>query len=182
MGVKQRAFFVVPLVIVTLAVVFSLLGYFLGYAFGIPDRLGMPPAVRGFGVAVLGLGFALMGWILRYRTPNDILVSTYVTMVKSIRRTPPEEKSSRTEPLILQGPQRHVRHPMYLADVVLFLGWWLTLDYTFLLFLALFFFLWFNLVVIRFEERELKAIYGKKYRAYTRAVPRFFPSLKSRWP
>ena len=70
---------------------------------------------------------------------------------------------------------------MYFAVVVLLLGWWLTLDFTFLLFMAFFFFLWFNLVVIRFEEKELRSLYGDEYEAYAQAVPRFFPSWKRRW-
>ena len=182
MRVRQQALFVVPSVIIALGSAFGLLGYLLGNALGLPDRFQMPLALRAVGVAVLGVGLAIMAWILRYRRPVEIIASTYVTMCKNIRRTPPAEKSSRTEPLILQGPQRHVRHPMYFAVVVLVLGWWLVLDYTFILFMAFFFFLWFNLVVIRFEEEELKALYAEEYEAYAKAVPRFFPSLKSRWP
>jgi hypothetical protein len=180
MGVKRQAIFVVPLVIGSLAAAFALLGYLLGLALGIPARLGLPPAVRVVGIAVLGLGFTFLVWVFRYRRPGEVLVSTYVSMRKAVRGTSPAEQSSRTEPLIIEGPQRCVRNPMYLADVVMFLGWWLALDYTFLLFLTLFFFLWFNLVVIPFEERELKALYGNDYDRYARAVPRFFPSLKRR--
>jgi protein-S-isoprenylcysteine O-methyltransferase Ste14 len=43
------------------------------------------------------------------------------------------------------------------------------------------FFLWFNLVVIRFEEKELKALYREEYETYAKSVPRFFPSLKCNW-
>ena len=71
---------------------------------------------------------------------------------------------------------------MYFAVVVLLLGWWLLVDYTFLLFMTFFFFLWFNLVVIRFEEQELKVLYPEEYAAYAKAVPRFFPCLRRRWP
>jgi len=182
MRVIHQALIVVPLIIGTLAGAFGVLGYFIGIAVGMPSRLYMPPAVRGFGIVVLALGFLFMGWLFRYRKPADILVSTYVTMRKTMRRTRPDDASARTEPLILEGPQRHVRHPMYFAVVALFLGWWLVLDYTFLLFTAVFFFLWFNLVVIRFEEKELKGLYKDEYEAYAKSVPRFFPSLKSRWP
>ena len=52
---------------------------------------------------------------------------------------------------------------------------------TFLLFMAIFFFLWFNLVVIRFEEQELRALFGEEYEAYASAVPRIVPSWKARW-
>jgi protein-S-isoprenylcysteine O-methyltransferase Ste14 len=89
---------------------------------------------------------------------------------------------ARTEPLILSGPQRYVRHPLYLAVLVVILGWWLFLDYTLLLLLILFFFLWFRLVVIRFEERELRALFPEEYEAYARAVPMIFPALRPKWP
>jgi len=182
MGVRRQALFAVPSIIVVLGSAFGLLGYFLGSALGIPNHLHMPFALRAAGAAVLGFGFAMMVWISRYRKPMEIITSTYVTIRKNIQRMPPEEKTSRTEPLVLRGPQRHVRHPMYFAVVAIFLGWWLALDYTFILFMTVFFFLWFNLVVIRFEERELKALYPEEYEAYAKAVPRFFPSLRSRWP
>lgn len=178
MGLRQQALIVVPVIISALAGAFGVLGYFMEIAFGMPSRLGMPPALRGVGVVMLTLGFLFMGWLFRYRKPAEIIASTYVTMRKAIRRTRPDNASTRTEPLILQGLQRHVRHPLYFAVVVLLLGWWLVLDYTFLLFMAFLFFLWFNLVVIRFEEKELKALYRQEYETYATSVPRFFPSLK----
>jgi protein-S-isoprenylcysteine O-methyltransferase Ste14 len=181
MRLKQQALIVVPLIISILATIFGVFGYFTGIAFGIPSRFCMPPALRGVGVVVLALGFLFMGWLFRYRKPSEILVSTYVTMRKAIRRTRPDDASARIEPLVLQGPQRHVRHPLYFAVIVLFLGWWLVLDYTFLLFMAFLFFLWFNVVVIRFEEKELRALYGEEYETYAKSVPRFIPSLKGRW-
>jgi protein-S-isoprenylcysteine O-methyltransferase Ste14 len=36
-------------------------------------------------------------------------------------------------------------------------------------------------VVVPFEEKELKALYGQEYEAYVKSVPRFIPSLKSKW-
>jgi protein-S-isoprenylcysteine O-methyltransferase Ste14 len=178
MRIRQQAIIVVPLVISILAGAFGILGYFIVIAFGIPNSLCMPPALRGVGVVVLAFGFFIMGWLFRYRKPADILISTYVTMRKAVKLTPLNNSSSRTEPLILQGPQRYVRHPLYFAVVVILLGWWLVLDRTFLIFTAFLFFLWFNLVVIRIEENELRALYGEEYEAYARIVPRFFPSLK----
>jgi protein-S-isoprenylcysteine O-methyltransferase Ste14 len=182
MGLKLRALFVVPCLILTLCSLFGLAGYFLGRICGIPDSFHFPWIVHVLGAIVLAAGFAMIAWIWRYRKPVDILVSTYVTIYKNVRRTPPENPSARTEPLVLEGPQRYVRNPMYFAVVLLWLGWWLVADCTFLLLMAFFFFLWFNLVVIRVEERELRALYGEEYEKYARAVPRFFPSWKSRWP
>ena len=65
--------------------------------------------------------------------------------------------------------------------MVIVVGWWLLLDRTLVLFMAFLFFLWFNFVVIRFEERELRALFGEQYEAYAKAVPRFIPSLRRKW-
>ena len=165
MSVKQQAFIVVPTIIGVIAGVFGVVGYFVGVVIGMPSRLHMPLILHCGGIAVLAFGFFLMGWIFRYRKPSEILVSTYATIIKTIKRIPPENSFLRQEPLILQGLQRYVRHPMYFSVVVLFFGWWLVLGYTFLLFMTFFFFLWFNAVVIPFEEKELKALYGEKYEA-----------------
>jgi protein-S-isoprenylcysteine O-methyltransferase Ste14 len=181
MSTKRPAIIIVPLIIGLLASVFCILGYYTGEALGLPSRLHLPTFIRVSGGIAVAFGLIFLGWLLRYRKPREILVSTYATMREVVRRRPLRD-ALRAEPLILQGPQRHVRHPLYFAVVVLLVGWWLVLDYTFLLFMALFFFLWFNLVVIRFEEHELRALFGEQYEAYAKSVPRFFPSLKSRWP
>ncbi len=180
MDTKGQAVIVVPLVVGVLSGVFAVVGHFMGSALGIPNHLHLPATVRATGVGVLAFGFIFMGWVFKCRKPVAVLTSTYVTMRKAIQGTPAREASSRTEPLIVRGPQRHVRHPLYFAVVVLLLGWWLVLDYTLLLFMALLFFLWFNAVVIRFEEQELRALFGERYEAYARAVPRMLPSLKPR--
>lgn len=169
---------VVPLIVGVLTGAFAILGHFLLRGFGIPVRLHVPLAVRAIGLGMLAFGFAFLGWLLRYWSPTEILKSTHETMQRAKGRDQPRE----TGRLIIQGPQRHVRHPIYLAVVVLFLGWWLLLDYTILLLMALMFFLWFTLVVIRFEEKELRARFGEEYEVYARSVPMFFPSLRSRWP
>jgi protein-S-isoprenylcysteine O-methyltransferase Ste14 len=181
MNTRQQALIVVPLIIAILASTFGVLGYLMVMAVGLPSRFGMPPQLRGVGVIVLTLGFLLLGWLFRYRKPIEIIASTYVSMRTAIKGARPDNTCPRTEPLILEGPHLHVRHPMYFAVVVLLLGWWLTLDYTLLLLMAFFFFLWFNLVVVRFEERELRSLYGDEYEVYAKTVPRFFPSWKRRW-
>jgi len=125
--------FVVPLIVAALCAAFGAIGFLLENALRIPHRLQMPWAVRSGGVALFGLGLGLMGWLSKYRKPGDVLVSTYVTIRKSVCKKSTEDRSARAEPLVLQGPQRHVRHPMYFAVVVLLIGWWLVLDYTFIL-------------------------------------------------
>lgn len=89
-----------------------------------------------------------------------------------------EERADRTEPLVIEGPSKYVRHPLYFAVVILVLGWWLLLDVTFLLLSTVPLLLWFNFVVAPFEEEELRAIFGEQYERYTEEVPRMIPFTK----
>lgn len=179
---KGLALIVVPLIIVGLSGIFAIIGYFMVRVLGLPDRLHLPWQLRALGVGGLALGCLFMGWVFRFRSPIDLITSTFVTVLKALKGAPPDEVSGRTEPLILLGPYRHVRHPQYFAVVMLWLGWWLLFDYTILLFMGFLFNLWFICVVTRFEERELRALFGKQYEAYARVVPRMLPSLKPTWP
>jgi len=147
---------------------------------GIPFSLGFALPIRLVGVLVLASGFLFFGWLFRYRKPVDILVSTYVTFSKVKGEVPLEELSGRIEPLVVQGPYRYLRHPLYFGVVLLVLGWWLLLDYSFLLFSAILLLLWFNFVVAYFEEKELRAIFGEQYEQYSKEVPRMIPFTKRR--
>jgi len=182
MGKRGQALIVVPLIIGAVNVLFAVLGYFAVWALGLPVRLCMPTVTRSIGLAVLAFGFVFMGWIFKYRRPVDILTSTYLTMRNACRGSTGHELSIRTEHLVVYGPHRHVRHPLYFAVVLIFFGWWLLLGYTFLLFMAFLFFLWFAVVVIRFEEQELRLLFGKEYEAYARKAPMILPSLRPSWP
>lgn len=181
MHIKPKAFLVVPSVIGMLCVLFGVLGYLICWAVGIPDCLGLPLWARVVGGVLLLVGGGFLGWVFKYRSPVDIVVSTYFTMRALVRWKPAATGAARAEPLVALGPQRFVRNPMYFAVVVMVFGWWLLLDRTLVLFMAFFFLLWFNLVVIRFEERELRALFGDQYDAYVKAVPRLLPSLRRRW-
>jgi len=176
-GVKTKVL-LVPLVVCVLMAVFFELGYLVTIILGIPLSFGFGLPIRLLGVLVLVSGFLLFGWLFKYRKPVDVLVSTYVTFSKMMRRVPLEKPSGRTEPLVIQGPYRYVRHPLYLGVVVLWLGWWLLLDYSFLLISTILMLLWVNFVVASFEEKELKAIFREQYEQYSKEVPRIIPFTK----
>lgn len=182
METRKAALLLVPVVIGTLTGVFALCGLLAETILDIPRRLQLPPPVRVAGLVVLALGFAVMGWLVRYRSPVQILTSTFETMRNAGRKSPAQRTLPRTEPLVVEGPHRHSRHPRYFAVVVLFIGWWLLLDYTVLLIMSILFLLWFRAVVIPFEEQELRAVFGDQYQSYAKAVPMLIPSLRARWP
>ena len=145
----------VPFAVFTVLAIFFTLAHLMTIWFRIRQELGFSLPVRFIGLLLLLSGLFFLGWLLRYRKPVDILISTYVTFSKlGSGRVRLEERSSRTEPLIVKGPYRYVRHPLYSDVVLLLLGWWLLLDYSFLLISALLLLLWFHFVVTRFEERN----------------------------
>jgi protein-S-isoprenylcysteine O-methyltransferase Ste14 len=175
---KVRAVILVPLIVVANVSFYFALGYLVTVIFGIPFTLTLPLPARLFSLLLLALGVASLGWLFRYRKPIDAVVSTYVTFVKAVRRIPSGKQSGRTEPLIIMGPYRYIRHPIYSSVFLLLLGWWLLLDYTFLLLAATLLLLWFKFVVVPFEERELVAIFGDQYENYAKEVPSLIPFTK----
>lgn len=157
---------------------FFALGYLLTVITGIPFSLGFALPIRLVGGLIIAVSLLFYGWLFKYRSPADILFSTYVTISKAIGGEPLEKPSGRNEPLVVQGPYRYVRHPLYFGNVLMLIGWWLLLDYTFLLFSAVLLLLWFSFVVANFEEKELRAIFGEQYEQYSREVPKIIPFTK----
>jgi protein-S-isoprenylcysteine O-methyltransferase Ste14 len=77
--------------------------------------------------------------------------------------------------LIVRGPHRYVRNPMYLGVLIVILGW--TIAYRALPLLAYMaaVALAFHLVVLIVEEPALRRKFGDEYAAYCRAVRRWLP-------
>ena len=178
--IKVRAIIFVPLIVFAVVSFFFTVGYVVTLILGIPFSFSFPQWIRILGFLPVASGLVLLGWLFKYRKPIDIVVSTYVTFLKSVTGVPLANQSGRTERLIIMGPYQHVRHPLYLSVFLLLLGWWMLLDYSFLLFAAVFLLLWFKFVVIPFEEKELIAIFGIQYERYAKEVPSLIPLPKRR--
>jgi len=155
-----------------------IIGYLVALLLDVPIRLGMPLPVTIVGVAVLVAAALLLAWFFKFRKIGDVLVSTYVTVRKMVRRIPLEKPAGRVESLVVAGPYRYVRHPLYLNVMLLVIGWWLVLGYTFILLGGAFLFIWFYFFLEEFEERELKMLYGEEYERYADEVPKMVPFTK----
>jgi protein-S-isoprenylcysteine O-methyltransferase Ste14 len=88
-------------------------------------------------------------------------------------------RADRLGPLIATGPFRHVRNPLYLGNIGLWLGFalcartlWLAPVIGALLALEYH-------AIVSWEEQLLESRLGERYRDYTRRVPRWLPSLTS---
>jgi len=88
--------------------------------------------------------------------------------------------AGRVEPLVVAGPYKYVRHPLYLNVMLLIIGWWLVLDYTFIALGGVFLFIWFYFFLEELEERELRQRFGTAHEEYCRRVPRFVPRPRPR--
>ena len=141
----------------------------------LPGDLSLPWPVRAGGAALIAGGFAMLAWLFRHRHPVEVVTSSHATLRKLFLGGDVAAPRGRTEPLVVVGPYRVVRHPMYSGLTLIVLGIGLATDRTWALLGALFLFLWFALVIAPFEERELRALFGSAYEAYARRTPRFLP-------
>jgi protein-S-isoprenylcysteine O-methyltransferase Ste14 len=86
-----------------------------------------------------------------------------------------------TSPLVMDGPFRYVRNPIYLAGITMLLGVGLlypTWDAKHLI-LPLLLLVYFHVAVVRVEEPALRQQFGPTYEDYCRRVPRWFPAPTS---
>lgn len=123
----------------------------------------------------MAFGLAMMAWVIRFRGFRAVLDSTYATILKLLRRVPLEVQRTRTEPLVVAGPYRLVRHPLYSGVIGLALGIGLLVDHAWALLGATALWAWFALVLAPFEERELVALFGENYVEYMRTHRRLLP-------
>jgi len=122
-----------------------------------PPAIGVPQLVGGV-LAIAGAAFVL--WC----------VTTFIFVGKG---TPAPFDTPRR--LVVQGPYRYVRNPMYIGaglamgGAALFCESWLLLAYMAAFFLVT------HLFVVVYEEPTLRHMFGQEYEAYCRRVRRWWP-------
>lgn len=105
-----------------------------------------------------------------------VLSGTYLRMAA---RGFKKANSKKGGALVIAGPYRLTRNPMYLGSFLMGAGfilivwpWWM------LPFFAALFYLRFNKQIVK-EEKKLTETFGDRYKQYLQDVPRLFPSLKT---
>lgn len=89
------------------------------------------------------------------------------------------DASQHSEALVIDGPFRYTRNPLYLGNLPLAAGIGVLASRTGFIFLVLANWL-FVLRLIGREEEALRQTLGESYRTYVTAVPRFWPTLRPR--
>lgn len=167
------------MILALLSILFGV-SYLVSKLLGLPSSLALPVWANIIGLAISAVALLFVIWLFRYRSPSNMIVSTHYTFSKMLGRKPLSVASGRTEPLIIKGPQKYVRHPLYFGVTALTFGWGLFTDTTYLLIATIAVLLWYVLVQIPFEEKELIALFGDQYRKYMEETPMLFPFTKSK--
>jgi len=81
--------------------------------------------------------------------------------------------------LIISGAFAYVRNPLYLGNILMYMGIGVMSMalFPYLHIAAFLFFYWQYRVIIAEEEKYLLKTFGKQFEEYTKAVPRFIPKL-----
>jgi protein-S-isoprenylcysteine O-methyltransferase Ste14 len=80
--------------------------------------------------------------------------------------------------LVVRGPYRWTRNPMYVGVVGILTGEALFFQSFPLLVYALFMFLGFHLFIIAYEEPTLRRKFGESYQRYCKTAPRWFFNIR----
>jgi protein-S-isoprenylcysteine O-methyltransferase Ste14 len=118
--------------------------------------------VRWFGVVLILLGV-------------PVLVETFARFALQGRGTP--APIAPTQHLVITGPNRYVRNPIYLALVAIVFGQALILGHTGLLVYDALLWIGFHIFVLAYEEPTLRRTFGAEYDAYCADVSRWLPRL-----
>jgi protein-S-isoprenylcysteine O-methyltransferase Ste14 len=86
-----------------------------------------------------------------------------------------------TRSLVADGPYRHVRNPLYFANLLMAIGMGAMTSRVGFFVLLLGMLLFCYRLILR-EEAELRTVQGGNYAQYQKAVPRFWPALQARVP
>jgi protein-S-isoprenylcysteine O-methyltransferase Ste14 len=127
------------------------------------DGLPLQPAWTVLGALLVAAGLA-------------VLVPCFVGFVREGRGTP--TPALPTDRLVVTGPYRHVRNPMYVATAALIAGQGLVLARPVLLQAAAANVATLALAGRRWEEPALRARFGPAYESYRASVPGWIPRLR----
>jgi protein-S-isoprenylcysteine O-methyltransferase Ste14 len=160
----------------SVVVVICALGYTIVVISEVPRSLGESALGWVLGAFLVALGSLWAGWVFVYRKPRDFFVSTFYTFEKALTRKAPSSPLGRAEPFVVDGPYLYVRNPTYFGAIVIILGFGFVFGLSFLFVSAFGLFVWFRLLVIPYEEKEMRALFGQDYVIYARMVPAIIPS------
>ena len=162
-GIKIKSFFYGVLVAAIFFIVIPLFLIFINNFFYLPIYLNYYFKIIGYLFFIIGL----------------FLVFYFSVVHMKTGRATPLPVIEQPKKFIAKGFYKYCRNPMYLSDLLVFLGVFLILGHLLLLVYFLISFPVIYLFVVYVEEPELRRVFGKEYIEYTKKVPRWIPKLSS---
>jgi len=158
--------------------------YFIGFALSGVDHVRFIPASRHLIAPSLAAGSA------EARTFSRIVIAVgaLLVFVSAVLRTwataylrtdVVHDTVQHSEALVADGPFRHTRNPLYLANLPIAVGIGVLASRLGFFFLIVANWLFVYRLIFR-EEAALRQSQGTSYLAYSEAVPRFWPSVTPR--
>ena len=129
----------------------------VGLHFALPTAYRLDFACRACGIGALIFGFILMRWALWLFRQSGT----------------PARPTDRAAALVVSGPFRCSRNPMYLGIVIMLLGIALWLGSRPMFIAPVGFFMFMSLVRIPYEEQALRDLFGEAYVSYRQKVRRW---------
>lgn len=121
---------------------------------------------------------------LSYYTGIALILSGEVMRIWSVGYIGPDSRATENAigpKLVVAGPFRTVRNPIYLSNTLIYLGFAVLSNVFFPVF-PIVTFIAFGVIyycIVRYEEKVLEEIFGESFIVYKKAVGRFFPVFGS---
>jgi protein-S-isoprenylcysteine O-methyltransferase Ste14 len=128
-----------------------------GWSHGRPGRRNL------LALLLVGAGTAGVSWCLSLHFGAS-------TGLLEMERTP--------RSLLVRGPYRFTRNPMFLSELAIWLGWTLFYGSVAVFVGCVLFWLFVLFQAVPWEERELEARFGESYRRYKNSVPRWLGKIR----
>jgi protein-S-isoprenylcysteine O-methyltransferase Ste14 len=183
-------------IVVLCWLVFGSAFFLLQWTDGSADRKRQPASLIGFGLQIAGLAVVWvvhrpwftplteMGKVIEILLAAIAIASSMVAAwmaIAAIRALGKQwsltARVIENHELIMTGPYRLVRHPIYTALLGMVLATGLAQSYWWGLLAALAIYLAGTLIRIRSEERLLREVFGARYEDFARRVPALIPGV-----
>jgi protein-S-isoprenylcysteine O-methyltransferase Ste14 len=108
----------------------------------------------------------------------SLLVGIGLTLAGLLLRTWASGHLEKERELIVTGPYRFTRNPLYLGNLLIGIGVVVGAQSLWILALSLVLFLIFYPVVVYTEKQKMEKLFPEEYAIYKEKVPLFFPALR----
>jgi protein-S-isoprenylcysteine O-methyltransferase Ste14 len=145
--------------------VFATLGLILIY--WISNQINDELWINNNLLKVIGIIVIILGVYITYKSFKNYNIKEFIGVTA-------ESTDTLQNNLVVDGYHNYVRHPVYLATIIIFLGNFLhSPNYTNIILLLMT--IIYLQIGIHLEEKKLQAKFGESYESYKKQVPKLFP-------